>query len=125
MTDETTSTSMTEGDKVASPELFDNSIKCPECSFEYNRFKQVTVLNGASDDYYSSGSLKIRSFSDMSFSSAQVMTPNRIRGLGLIIQFECEGGHVWKKTLAFHKGVIFTSDELDKSGEFVTDGKES
>lgn len=105
--------------KPANPKWYESDqIECPGCSpfgdkDTNNHLISVTVLHGSSDDYTSPHAHHI----DLNEGSSVIPGPfhheARLRGLGLLINFECETrSHAWVRRIWFHKGSSFQEDAI-------------
>ena len=85
--------------------MTEKMMKCPFCDFDCVHMQSVQVNRGG----------EITSI-DRDGTRMAAGAPSG-RGSCVEITFWCESGHKWRRTLQFHKGTVFTSDELILSNE--------
>lgn len=86
---------------------FETAVLCAVCRGSDNHLEKVTAICGADDDYESTHAVSIDAKSEIKIHPEMLEHEYRLRGLGIIVSFNCENGHTWHKTLMFHKGKTF------------------
>jgi len=86
------------------PEKFkEGEILCPKCSFEYNHFISIIVIQKNEIVTINSKGTKL-----------SLLEENCHRGSEIIITYICESGHKWYRSQRFHKGIIIYNDWLEE-----------
>jgi hypothetical protein len=99
--------------------------ECPICRFGYVHIIDVELFGGK-DDYFSEGSLTIKSLNDIKRDNTEIPTCNRIRNLAIKINLRCESGHHWSENYVGHKGMLnrYIERNLEKEDEWERGLKE-
>lgn len=100
-----------------------NPERCPTCGEQYNHLMAVKVLMGSDDEGLST---KVVSMTGENLNVREehglVKHWARMRGLGVVMYFDCEYGHSWRKQTFFHKGCTYSEDiAMGKSVYFSGD----
>lgn len=85
-------------------------VRCPECGCEYNHPSQVIVTHG-NDDGPTTGHVSILRDGTVTHSKENTVIGCRSRGNDVFMVFECEYGHLWQRSMQFHKGVTEMHDK--------------
>ena len=89
-------------------------VKCPICSETYNQINSVNVFK-ADQEETSTTAYTIYGDNKQMVQIANVRTPNRNRGISVLMDMQGECGHSWGHYMAFHKGMVYCNDYLTQS----------
>jgi hypothetical protein len=86
-------------------------VKCPHCGEAYNSIISVSIFKTDQDETLTIGHRHYGDNTPMTHIT-NIRTPNRNRGISVLMKMECEHGHTWARYTAFHKGMLYCNDYL-------------